>query len=610
MKPDSSFTAVIFDVGGVLADPGDDAFVEGFFGGRDADTDHPWHRWERGELTMAEAMPLLDLPPGRPRPPKPYVLNEDYLALAEQLAEAGFGLALCTNTPREASPLWQALYPWGEIFEVIVRSCDIGARKPDPRMVQSALSQLGCAPDEALFVDDLPANRASAEALGVITVDGGTPDGMDRIRELTGLESDAPRKVPGYRGPQRPKVKNRGDQLLSDVLFSPEHKTDPYPIFKELREFSRLHQLSDKPVWYATGYEDCQSVLRHPDFVKSTEYMSVDTVTGEPVPPPPATVALPLAFIDPPDHARVRRVMNSGFSKHRLDDWRPKLQELATGLVGEAVSATRSGEPVDVVETVSYPMAQQVICDMVGVPKSVRDDFRRLMRAAANVFEPGLPPTRTYEAITAVIEMTDFLTELGGSTEGLLSDLLEQAREAGDVSDEEVVSNVTFMFFAGYETVAHLISTTLFMMSTHPEQYARLTASPELATAAAVEVARCHSPVQTNLRAAARDLELGGTVIPAGHIVMTMLGAANRDPDAFEDPDRFDIGRGGPVPLSFGAGIHYCLGVHLATQEVALVLQSLVAAGVREIHHEHARWKQAIVLRGFEHLALTFHGKP
>ncbi|HEU4347587.1 MAG TPA: hypothetical protein VFR35_07350, partial [Actinoplanes sp.] len=124
------FTAVIFDVGGVLAHPGAGQFSDTFFGGRDADSDHPWHRLERGELTMAQALPLLELPPqargggegpgvrggpGRvvpPRPPKPYTLDEEYVVLAEQLAEAGVRLALCTNTPREAAPLWQALYPW------------------------------------------------------------------------------------------------------------------------------------------------------------------------------------------------------------------------------------------------------------------------------------------------------------------------------------------------------------------------------------------------------------------------------------------------------------------------------------------------------------------
>jgi cytochrome P450 len=551
---------------------------------------------------MAQAMPLLDLPPGPPRPPRPYTLDEEYLALAEQLAEAGIKLALCTNTPREAAPLWQALYPWAEVFDVIVRSCDIGARKPDVRMVRTALERLGTAPQETLFVDDLPANRESARTLGVTVVDA-RPDGIARIRELTGVAADAPRRSVGYRGPRRPPVRNRGDRLLVDVMFAPEHNDDPYPLLRELRETSPLHQLAGSPVWYATRYDDCRQVLRHPDFMKNTEYMAVDFVTGEAVPPPPAALTLPLAFIDPPQHTPIRRVMNSGFTRRRLDGWRPWLRGLATEIVGKALS---EGGPVDAVEAISYPIAMRVICDLVGVPTGARNDFRSLMRDASVIFEPALPPERTYDAINAIVEMTAFLTGLGDSQDGLLRDLLHEARAAGDVSDEDVIANVTFLFFAGFETVAHLLSITLYLMSTHPDQYALLAASPSLAAAAAQECCRYHSPVQTNARVANADLDLAGTRIPAGNVVVTMLGAANRDPAAYPDPDRFDITRTGPQPLTFGTGIHYCLGAQLAPLEATVLLESLIEAGVKQISPVQAEWKHAIVLRGFDKLELRF----
>lgn len=598
-----TIAVIIFDVGGVLAHPGAGQFPETFFGGQEADSDHPWHRLERGELTMVQAMPLLQMPPGPPRPPRPYTLDEDYLQLAEQLAEAGFRLALCTNTPRETAPLWQALYPWADVFDLIVRSCDVGTRKPDVRMVRTALDRLGSTPEETLFVDDLPANRESARTLGVTTVDGGGPDGIARIRELTGVATEAPRKVVGPRGPRRPPVRNRSDRLLVDVLFAPEHNADPYPLLRELREISPMHQLADNPIWYTTRYDDCRQVLCHPDFVKVSEYMSLDFVTGEAVPPPPSGMVLPLAFIDPPEHTPIRRVMNSGFTRRRLDGWRPWLRGLATEIVERALSA---GRPVDVVEAISYPMAMQVICDLIGVPKSARNGFRSLMRNASVFFEPSLPPDQTFDAITAVIEMTEILTELGDTEEGLLRDLLHEARATGDVSDQDVIANVTFMFFAGFETVAHLISIMLFLMSTHPDQYALLAASPELAASAAQEGSRYHSPVQTSSRIASRDLELAGTPIPAGNVVVVMLGAANRDPAAYPDPDRFDITRRGPQPLAFGTGIHYCLGARLAQLEATVILESLVETGVRQILPLHADWKLAIVLRGFDKLELGF----
>ncbi len=594
--------AVIFDVGGVLAHPGAGQFSETFFGSRTEDGDHPWHRLERGELTMSQAMPLLDMPPGPPRPPRPYTLDEDYVALAEQLAQAGIKLALCTNTPREAAPLWQALYPWGDVFDVIVRSCDIGARKPDVRMVRAALDQLGTAPEETLFVDDLPANRACASTLGVTTVDGGSPDSIGRIRELTGVAADAPRRIAGYRGPRRPPVRSRGDKALVDVMFAPEHNDDPYPLLRELRETSPLHQLSGHAIWYATRYGDCRRVLRHPDFRKNTEYMALDFVTGEAVPPPPAALTLPLAFIDPPEHTPIRRVMNSGFTRRRLDGWRPWLRGLAKEIVNGALS---QGGQVDAVEAISYPMAMQVICDLVGVPPGARQDFRALMRDASVIFEPALSPERTYDAITAIMEMTEFLTRLGDTQDGLLRDLLHEARAAGDVSDDDVIANVTFLFFAGFETVAHLLSITLFLMSVNPSQFALVAAAPELAASAVQECCRYHSPVQTNARVANRDLELAGTLIPAGNVVVTLLGAANRDPAAFPDPDRFDVTRRGPAPLTFGTGIHYCLGAQLAPLEATVLLESLVEAGVRQIVPVQADWKHAIVLRGFDRLEVS-----
>lgn len=596
----ASVTAVIFDVGGVLAHPAAGQFEASFFGSRDADSDHPWHRLERGELTMAQALPLLDMPPGPPKPPKPYVLDEDWLELAEQLAEAGYRLALCTNTPREAAPLWQALYPWADVFDVIVRSCDIGARKPDPRMVATALERLGSPAAETLFVDDLPANRDAAVPLGVTPIAAGDPEAIATVRALTGVARDAPRVQIGPRGPRRPPVSSPADQLLVDVLFDPDHRADPFPLLAELRRTSPIHQLGEHPIWYATRYADCRQVLVDPGFVKVTEYLALDFVTGDPVPPPPAGMVLPLAFVDPPEHTPIRKVMNTGFTRRRMDGLGEWLHELATDIVGEALRS----DPLDVVEGISYPLAMRVICDLVGVPPEERNNFRGLMKDASVIFEPGLPPERIFEAVSAIVTMTGYFTELADARPGLLRDLLGEARGAEGVTPDDVIANVTFLFFAGFETVAHLISTTLHMMSRHPDQFARIVADPSLAMAAASEVARFHSPVQTNSRIARAELDLGGVTIPPGGVVVTMLGAANRDPEAYPDPDRFDITRGGPAPLAFGTGIHYCLGARLALLEAATVLRCLVEAGVRELRPRHDDWKHAIVLRGFEELEL------
>jgi cytochrome P450 len=539
----------------------------------------------------------------------PFALQAEMVALAEQLAAAGFALALCTNAVYELTGLWSTLYAWDELFPVVVRSCHEGVRKPAPALYERTLLRLGVRPEDVLFVDDSAANVAAARGLGMRTVLVG-PDvaaAVDEVRRVTGVGPDAPRAAVGPPGLRRPPTDGEADELLVGVLFDRETRPDPFPLLHRLREIAPVHRLGDRPVWYLSRYDDCRTVLRDPRFVKVPEGPALDFVTGEPVPPTPPGLVVPMPFLDPPEHTPVRAVMATGFTRARLADLEPRLAAAADELLAPLL-ADGGGE---VVERVSYPLAVQVICDLVGVPETDRQGFRRLVRQAAMTFEPSLPPDEMFVAVSAIFRMTEYFGGLArraraGDLPGLLPELLAAADEAG-VTDDEVVASVVFLFSAGFETVAHLVSTTLYLLATHPGQYALVAGEPERATAVVQEAGRVQSPVQLDSRMVGdADVELSGVTIPAGHVAVTLLGAANRDPAAFPEPDRFDPHRTGPAPLTFGTGIHYCLGGRLATMEAAAVVERLLAAGVRRlgVAEQGLEWKDAMVLRGFDRLWL------
>ena len=616
-SPDgAAVKAVVFDVMGVLVRPPVVAgrAPEGMFGPADADSDHPWHRLERGEITLAEAQRLVGPPPAgagaaAAGPVPPFALVTEIVTLAEQLAAAGLALALCTNAVHELTGLWSTLYAWDDLFPVVVRSCHEGVRKPSPALYERTLMRLGIAAEDAVFLDDSPANVTTARAMGMraVLVGSDVAAAVDEVRRLTGVAPDAPRATVGPPGVRRPPVHNEADRLLVGVLFDAQTRPDPFPLLHRLRSIAPVHRLGDRPVWYVSRYEDCHTVLRDPRFVKVPEGPALDFITGEPVPPTPPGLVVPMPFLDPPEHTPIRAVMSTGFTRNRLVALQPQLTATADALLAPLLA----GGGGELVESVSYPMAVRVICDLVGVPEADRTSFRRLVRRAAMTFEPSLPPDQMHDAVSASFEMTQYFGGLArrardGTLPGLLPDLLGAADDTG-VTDDEVVASVVFLFSAGFETAAHLISSTLYLLATHPEQYAALVAEPERAMAVVQEAARVQSPVQLDSRMVGSvDVELHGVTIPAGSVAVTLLGAANRDPAAYPDPDRFDVRRAGPPALTFGTGIHCCLGDRLAMMEAATVLERLLAAGVRrlQIARQGLAWKDAMVLRGFDRLSL------
>ncbi|SDI15024.1 HAD-IA family hydrolase [Nonomuraea jiangxiensis] len=566
--------AAIFDVGGVLvSQPG--GLPPDLFGPRDADTDHPWHRLERGALALAD-LPVPAGLGGGPMPP--YRLADDLVAVAEQLAAAGVRLALCTNSVREFATLWQRLYAWEETFSVIVRSCDLGRRKPDPEIFHETLRRLGTPAEDTLLVDDVPANVAVGRRLGLraILLGQDRDAAVAEILAAAGLGRSAPRRIPPPSHPLRPRPRGRADELLAGALFG--GAAEPFAGLHELRALSPVHRLAGRPCWYATGYADSVRLLRDPRLVKGTAAPLRDLITGDPLPPPPPGLPVPLPFLDPPRHAVTRSAVKQAIGRRPGPD--AGLREVAAGPLADL----RRG-PVEVVGRLAAPLAARLVRDLLGLPELDLE----LAAAGWMAIEPAASLDQLHAGLTALAELTGRIPEPAA---------------AGGMSGQEMRANLAFLAVAGYDSVTQLISGTLHLLARHPDQLARLAADPALIGPAVSEAGRVHGPVQLASRVTAGEIGLGPVTIPAGHVVVAHLGAANRDPAVFGDPDRFDVTRRSPQPLTYGSGPHRCLGASLADRTVRILLEELLATGVTRLTpHRHA-WRDTVMLRGLDALWL------
>jgi len=283
---------------------------------------------------------------------------------------------------------------------------------------------------------------------------------------------------------------------------------------------------------------------------------------------------------DPPDHTRLRRLVNMTFSPRRIELLRQQVEDLVTGLI----DALRRKAAFDLVADYTYPIALTMICDILGVPREDRDQFRHL---ATQAMTPGAPDQAECRGLL-VQYLADLVAAKRDASDPAVApddqpDVLSAlcaARIASDaLTEEELVSMSFLMLVAGHETTVGLIGNALILLDRHPDQRRLLIEDPSLLRQAVEEVLRYDGPVhQTTMRATLAEVEIGGVTIPAGHFVRVFLAHCNRDPETYADPDRFDITRK-PVPnLAFGHGPHLCLGSHLARLEAQVAIRRFLEA--------------------------------
>src|SRR5215510_878523 len=399
------------------------------------------------------------------------------------------------------------------------------------------------------------------------------------------------------------------------VAFNPLDPTfiaDPYPYYRRLREMARIVKT---PVgfWLVTHYEDAAFALRDKRFGKDFVGNMERRYGGSAAMKEPAIVNLSrtMLVLDPPDHTRLRGLVNKAFTARRVADMRPRIK----ALVDEQIDRVIDQGHMDVVRDLAHRLPVIVICDMLGIPEEHRAPFLVGSTVNGRILEP-VPMSREE------IDQANLATQMGSVYFNQLCELrrrepkddltteLVRAEEAGDkLTPEELQSNINLLFAAGHETTVNLIGNGLLALHRHPDQWERLKADPSLIPNAVEELLRYDSSVQLTARVTNSEVEIGGVTLAAQESIITLLGAANRDPAQYPDPDRLDVGREHIRPMSFGGGIHHCLGAQLARLEAELVFTALIERlpNITLPEKDAPAWRRSFTLRGLSRLPAVWH---
>jgi cytochrome P450 len=397
---------------------------------------------------------------------------------------------------------------------------------------------------------------------------------------------------------------------LSFNPLSPEFIRDPYPHYHRLRESDPVHR-SALGFFVASRHEDVSSILRDKrfgkDFVGRMTRRHGEAILQEPV---YRSMRHWMLQQDPPDHTRLRGLVVKAFTARRVEDMRARIQ----AIVDQVIDRVAPQGHMDLIADFAYRLPVTVICEMLGIPRQEQEMFHAGARGSGRLLDP-VPLTRAEidEANADHQASADYfhaLFELRRRQPGddLTTQLVRAEEEGSRLSNEELTANIILLFGAGHETTVNLIGNGLLALYRHPDQLRRLREEPSLTVNAIEEFLRYDSSVQLTGRVALEDIAVGHTPVPKGEGVLCLLGAANRDPSVYRDPDRLDITRPNIRPLSFGGGIHHCLGAQLARIEAEVAITTLLRRlpGLRLDDPEHPDWRPTFVLRGLKRLPASW----
>ena len=407
---------------------------------------------------------------------------------------------------------------------------------------------------------------------------------------------------------------------MSDVAFGlnpfePGYYDDPYRQYAQLREHDPVHR-SDLGPWLITRWADVHTVLRRPgtsvDERNLPEGRRRRDRLVEIDPKRANRASHAILNIDPPDHTRLRKLVSKAFTPRAVERIRARTAELTDEILDDLA---RRNEPVDLIADLAFPLPFQVISELLGMPEGDRDQLRAWSHTLTQVLDPLL----VMEHAEAIVEASDRMVEVVTAAiawkrqrddDDLLSALI-RAEDDGDVlSDHELIDNVTLLYLAGHETTVNLIGNGTNALLDHRDQLERLVADPTLDANAVEELLRFDSPVQFSRRIALEPFEVDGHRVEPGQMVMTGLGAANRDPAKFgPDAEQLDLSRADAREhVSFGSGVHHCLGAALARLEGQEVIGRLVRRFPQMDRAADPVHNQRLVLRGYDHLPVTLNG--
>jgi cytochrome P450 len=402
-------------------------------------------------------------------------------------------------------------------------------------------------------------------------------------------------------------------------LFSAEGKRDPYPFYARLHDMGQACALDPSVDHYSAvvhGYEAVERVMRDPVF-RILDYAYQDQRIGgqgalwrrrDSL----QTLRRTIFFLNPPDHTRLRRPLAQAFTARRVADLEPAMIRLVEHRLDGLARLGTGGASVDFMAEFAYPLPSDVIGELLGVPEQDRGWFPAQSRPFSLVLEPG-PHAWRYlaKADAAARELTAYFANLVAERrkepkDDLVSALVEaQAAAAVDIGDEELVANLIGVYNAGFLTSVHSIGNGLMLLCDRPDLRAELEARPELAAAYVEEILRYKTPLQFSARWAETDTEVMGVPVPAGSEVLVLLGAANRDPRRFPEPDVFDPHRPDNHTMSFSVGPHYCLGAALSRLEIQLALPLLLKRFPKLRVAGSPRTLDLMTFHGYEEIPVT-----
>lgn len=399
-------------------------------------------------------------------------------------------------------------------------------------------------------------------------------------------------------------------QVLFLELLNPSNRADPYPVYKKIRGRGPI-QLPDTNITVFSSYHDCDEALRHPssssDRLKSTiaQRLLASGRWPRPIGPPG------FLFLDPPDHTRLRKLVSKAFVPKVVNALQPDITELVDGLLDRIAERGR----FDVVSDLAYPLPVAVICRLLGVPLEEEAKFSHASALLAQALDPffaftGGAAEGIEERIRAARWLRDYLHGLidqrrSHPGDDLMSRMIAVEESGDQLTEEEIVSTCSLLLIAGHETTVNLIANAILAMLRHPSQWAALGAAADRAPAVIEETLRYDPPVQLVGRNALDDMTIGDTQVVKGDTMVLLLAAAQHDPAEFERPETFDPDRKAFRHLSFGRGLHYCLGAPLARLEAAVALSAVTARFPDARLDGEPAYKPNVTLRGLSTLAVA-----
>ena len=396
----------------------------------------------------------------------------------------------------------------------------------------------------------------------------------------------------------------------------PEARSDPFPLYKRLREEDPVHWSEPLDAWVLTRYDDVVAVLRDLRFSAQrtgarNRYAQQAMATAEEHGDAVAR-ANTMLTADPPEHTRMRLLISKAFLPRAVEKLRPHIQDIANELLDQVQEPGK----LDLLLDFAYPLPMIVIAELMGVSTEDRAQFKRWSDdIVATLGGAFVSPDLAGRGAQSGLELADYFREVIADRrrqprDDLISVLVAGADRGDVLSEGQLLATCVVALVAGNETTRNLICNGMLALLQNPDQLEKLWNDPGLVSSAVEEMLRYAGPVQTTVRVATEDIDIAGTKVEKGQLVFTMVAAANRDPAYFRDPEKFDIARQNNHHVAFGSGIHACLGQPLARLEAQIAFSTLIRRVANpRLAIDDVEWGPSFILRGMKSLPITFDAR-